>query len=47
MCVEGKLDLLSDGKIYSINKGETLLLPASIKKIELQSKGAKVLEVYY
>lgn len=47
MCVEGKLDLLSDGKVYSINKGETLLLPASIKKIELQSKDAKVLEVYY
>lgn len=47
MCVEGVLDLVSENKTYTINKGETLLLPAAIKKVELQSKAAKVLEVYY
>ena len=47
MCVEGTLCLVSEKKSYTINKGETLLLPAAIKKVELESKDAKVLEVYY
>ena len=47
MCVEGVLDLVSEDKTYTINNGETLLLPAAIKKVELQSNDAKVLEVYY
>ncbi|MFY9242199.1 MAG: type I phosphomannose isomerase catalytic subunit [Polaribacter sp.] len=47
MCVEGSVNLVSQGKTYTINYGETLLLPASIKRVELTSKNAKVLEVYY
>lgn len=47
MCVEGVMDLLYEGEVYIINNGETLLLPASINKVELQSNKAKVLEVFY
>lgn len=47
MCVEGVMDLLYEGEVYTINNGETLLLPASINKVELQSNKAKVLEVFY
>ncbi len=47
MCVEGTVNVISEGETYTINNGETLLLPASLKKITLQSENAKVLEVYY
>jgi mannose-6-phosphate isomerase len=47
MCVEGTVNVISEGETYTINNGETLLLPASFKKITLQSENAKVLEVYY
>lgn len=47
MCVEGTISLLSEGTTYTINQGETLLLPASLKKVQLYAKEAKVLEVYY
>jgi mannose-6-phosphate isomerase len=45
MCVGGEaLIKTSEGEV-SIKKGETALLPAITKKISLQSKGAKLLEV--
>lgn len=47
MCVEGSITLIFEGETYEIRNGETLLLPASIKKVKLQSAKAKVLEVYY
>lgn len=47
MCVEGTVDLISEGETYTVNNGETLLLPASIKNVVLQADDAKVLEVYY
>ncbi len=47
MCVEGSVDLISEEKTYTINTGETLLLPAAIKTIQLKAENAKVLEVYY
>ena len=47
MCVEGVAYIVSEGKTYTINNGETLLLPASIKNIQLKADNAKVLEVYY
>ena len=47
MCVEGTVNVISEGETYTINNGETLLLPASLKNITLQSENAKVLEVYY
>ena len=47
MCVEGSVNVISEGETYTINNGETFLLPASLKKITLQSENARVLEVYY
>ena len=47
MCVEGTVNVISEGETYTINNGETLLLPASLKNITLQSENTKVLEVYY
>lgn len=47
MCVEGSVAIISEEKTYTIHIGETLLLPASIKNVELKTKQAKVLEVYY
>ena len=47
MCVEGSIEILSEEKSYRIKNRETLLLPASLKNITLQSDNAKVLEAYY
>ncbi|PQJ79697.1 type I phosphomannose isomerase catalytic subunit [Polaribacter porphyrae] len=47
ICVRGSMDLISEGIKYSVKLGETLLLPASIKKVQLKSKSAKILEVYF
>ena len=47
MCVEGSVAIISEGKTYMVNNGETLLLPASIKNVKLKAQDAKVLEVYY
>ena len=45
MCVGGKAVIKTAEGEVSIKKGETALLPAITKKISLQSKGAKLLEV--
>ena len=47
ICVEGELELRCKGKGYSLTKGETLFLPALLDTIELKSKNADVLEVYF
>lgn len=47
MCVEGKAVLFYNEEAYTINKGETLLLPASINHVKLASDKAKLLEVFY
>lgn len=47
MCVEGSVEVLSEGKKYIMNAGETLLLPAAINNVTLKSNKGKVLEVYY
>ncbi len=47
MCVEGAVNLICERKTYTINEGETLLLPASLKKVQLNAKKGKVLEAYY
>ncbi|RAJ15013.1 type I phosphomannose isomerase catalytic subunit [Olleya aquimaris] len=46
MCVDGDVELTWNDKIYSLKKGETLLLPASIKNISLSSTSSELLEVY-
>jgi len=48
MCVDGSLELNHNSESYSLKKGETILLPASINTVELKSlsKQSKLLEVY-
>ncbi len=48
MCVDGSLELNHNNESYSLKKGETILLPASIVTVELKSlsKQSKLLEVY-
>jgi mannose-6-phosphate isomerase len=47
MCVDGSFDVISEDNTYTINNGETILLPASVNKVQLKAENAKVLEVYY
>lgn len=47
MCVEGAVNLICERRAYTINEGETLLLPASLKKVQLNAKEGKILEAYY
>lgn len=46
MCVEGEAEVKTDSGIEVIKKGETLLLPATIKDYKLSALKAKLLEVY-
>jgi mannose-6-phosphate isomerase len=46
ICVEGSFEINYNNTIYTIFKGETILLPASIKNINLLADFAKILEVY-
>lgn len=46
MCVDGAFELIANEEVFSVEKGETILLPASIQEISLKSQSAKILEVY-
>lgn len=46
MCVEGSFTLECNNELMKVNKGETVLLPASIKAVKLSSEKATILEVY-
>ncbi len=46
MCVKGKAQLINGAQKVTIAVGETILVPASIKEINLISEGAKLLQVY-
>lgn len=47
MCVDGNVMLNYDNESYSLKKGETILLPASLEGvITLTGSNAKILEVY-
>lgn len=46
-CVEGTLEVQSEGEAYPLTAGECMLIPAEIKELRLHPKGeAKLLEVY-
>jgi len=45
MCTEGGFDLNVGATIYSYKKGDTVLIPASLKEYELNGK-ASILEIY-
>ncbi|WP_203256927.1 type I phosphomannose isomerase catalytic subunit [Hyunsoonleella ulvae] len=47
ICVEGSLNIHCNGTDYNLKTGETILVPASLNSLKLQSEDAKVLEVYY
>ncbi|NNE30739.1 MAG: class I mannose-6-phosphate isomerase [Winogradskyella sp.] len=46
MCVDGKVDVLTETITETINKGETILIPASLDQFKLKSDYGKLLEVY-
>jgi len=46
MCISGKADLISSkGQTMPMNCGETVLVPASLGKFDVQTAGAEILEV--
>ncbi|WP_075344656.1 type I phosphomannose isomerase catalytic subunit [Tenacibaculum agarivorans] len=46
MCVDGAFELEFESEIYTVDKGETIVLPAQINQVSLKSSEAKILEVY-
>ena len=46
MCVDGEVEVITESSNEKLFKGETLLLPASIKNFTLKSYHAKLLEIY-
>lgn len=47
MCLDGELEILTELHTVKIHKGETVLIPASLKKLTLKPiKNSKLLEVY-
>ena len=47
MCVEGFLKITYKDKFFNLNKGETLLFPASIDQLNLKAVNAVLLEIYF
>jgi len=47
MCVEGMFEIYHNQKTTILYKGETVLLPATTKTLELNTKQATILEVYF
>jgi len=45
MCVDGKAEISNEAGTASIQKGETILLPANSETIRIQTSGCKLLEV--
>lgn len=46
MCVEGVANIECNSKIYNLKMGETLLIPANIKQLKIESEFAVLLEIY-
>ena len=46
ICVDGEATIETEIYSETINKGETILLPAAIKKFSINTNNAKLLEVY-
>ncbi|WP_456463005.1 type I phosphomannose isomerase catalytic subunit [Lutibacter sp.] len=46
ICVEGNLEVEYNNKLFSLNMGETLLLPAIINQVKLKSIYSSLLEVF-
>ena len=46
MCVEGKAEVSVDGNSASIQKGESILIPAAAEKVFISSPASELLEIY-
>ena len=46
MCVNGTIEITSKNKIYRLNMGETILLPANLNQLKLSSEKGEILEIY-
>jgi mannose-6-phosphate isomerase len=46
ICLAGFAKIVTSEGIFNIQKGETILLPATIKQTEIQSNEAEIIEVY-
>jgi mannose-6-phosphate isomerase len=46
MCVEGVVNIKTNNTVNSLITGETLLIPAIIKKVKIESNNAVLLEIY-
>lgn len=48
ICTNGAFEIMINQEKYQVNKGETILIPACLKNLELLPKNhAEILEVYY
>ncbi|WP_248722303.1 type I phosphomannose isomerase catalytic subunit [Seonamhaeicola sp. ML3] len=47
MCVEGNAEVVYLEETYTLDYGETILLPACLDAVVIKSNSAKLLEVYY
>lgn len=45
MCVSGTLEVVYNDKSYALKTGETILLPAAIENVTLETNNAEILEV--
>jgi len=46
MCVEGEVEIIHNKVIYSLEFGQTILLPAIIESVQIKSDTARLLEVF-
>lgn len=46
MCVEGNCDVIFNKSVYQLKYGEVILIPAEIKKFQLKSQKATLIEIY-
>lgn len=46
ICVDGELEMNYKNQVYSLRKGETILVPANIESLHFKSTNGKLLEVF-
>lgn len=46
LCVDGTVEISSGGELFTLSKGETILIPATTEILKLNSEGANLLEIY-
>ncbi|MDT0690960.1 type I phosphomannose isomerase catalytic subunit [Salegentibacter sp. F188] len=46
MCVSGEAEITAKGNTENIKQGQTILIPAKIKKVDIEGENCELLEVY-